>query len=44
MKDLILVLIKWFLQKIMGFIWFFLRPIFYLYFVWFGMKIAALFH
>lgn len=43
MKNLIMVLITRLLLEIMGTLWFFLRPIFYLYLVWLGMKIAALF-
>jgi hypothetical protein len=43
MKNLVLLLMTRLVIEIMGTLWFFLRPIFYLYLVWFGMKISALF-
>lgn len=43
MKNLVLILMTRLVIEIMGTLWFFLRPIFCLCLVWFGMKIAALF-
>ncbi len=30
--------------RILDVVWFFLRPVLYLYLAWFGMKLASLFH
>lgn len=44
MKNLVLELMTRLALELMGTIWFFIRPIAYLYLVWFAMKVAALFH
>lgn len=44
MRDFILEVFERIVVEILSAVWFFIRPVVYLYLIWASMKLAALFH